>query len=412
MTVPIALFDDGASALGSLGDLRAAFDQRLGAWTSVERARLAGTLDSLWPAPALAGCTQERHPGVRIGSLGADEVVVLHGACGDWSRALSLPPGEALADADGCVIAARLPRARASVFLREATAGRTGVAEHGLRVQPAARSEAPLRSPWALLDALDGLIRADCALRERAPGFRTMREGMPGPAGVHIVGQSPATVHEAATIWPGVTLDLTGGPVLVCEGATVRPGSVICGPAAVLAGATVADRALVKARSVIGPMCKVGGEVGSCVFHGHSSKVHDGHLGDAIVGEWVNIGAGTCNSNLLNTYSEVMTRVDERAPIARTGRTFYGCTIADHSKIAILTAIGTGTSIGTGAMVAVPRPPQVVPRFAWLSGERTASFRWGKFEEVMRAAMARRGCAPGPATLDRLRALHAAAAGE
>jgi NDP-sugar pyrophosphorylase family protein len=195
--------------------------------------------------------------------------------------------------------------------------------------------------------------------------------------------------------------------VVIGAGAAVRPGAVIVGPVAVLEGSTVAERSLIKARSVIGPSCKVGGEVGSCVFLAHSNKVHDGHLGDAVVGEWVNIGAGTCNSNLLNTYGEVMTRLDPEAPISRTGRNFYGCTIGDHVKIAILTAIGTGTSIGTGAMVAVGRPPQVVDRFAWLSSERSASFRWPKFEEVTRAAMARRGAAPGPGLLERLRAVHA-----
>jgi hypothetical protein len=60
-------------------------------------------------------------------------------------------------------------------------------------------------------------------------------------------------------------------------------------------------------------------------------------------------------------------------------------------------------------MVAVARPPQVVERFAWLSTERSASFRWPKFEEVMRAAMARRGAAPGPSLLERLRHVHARA---
>ncbi len=412
---PIALFDDGLCGFGPLSDLRAAFDQRLGILTAVERGAAIGALASLWPSAELEACTRERHPAVHVRGLGADaEVLCIHGACADWSRAISLATGDAIADADGQLVACRVPREAAARLL--AAAGRGPLDARGVasRVHAATRTEVPIRTPWDLLNGLDAAMRADAALLAAAAGMSRWRAGSgPAgglPAGVTVMGDAHVVVHERAQVWPGAVIDATGGPVVIGDGATVRPGAVLVGPVAVLAGSTVAERSLIKARTVIGPACKVGGEIGSCVFHGHSNKVHDGHLGDAVVGEWVNIGAGTCNSNLLNTYGEVMARLERSAPISRTGRIFYGCTIGDHAKIAILTAIGTGTSIGTGAMVAVARPPQVVDRFAWLSPERDTSFRWPKFEEVMRAAMARRGAAPGPGLLERLRHLHAASA--
>jgi len=409
---PIALFDDGLCGFGPLSDLRASFDQRIGILTGVERAQRAGSLDALWPGAGLGACTLERHPLVRVCAMGdAGEVLCINGACADWSRAVALAPGEAIGDSSGGLVACRLNRDDAARAMARAGQGQIPAGDVASRVHVATPTEEPVRTPWDLLRSLDAAMRADAPLVASSPGFRCWRAGPDKhgalPPGVTVVGDGIVSVHEYARVWPGTVIDATGGPVVIGEGATVRPGSVLVGPVAVLAGSTVAERSLIKARSVIGPACKVGGEIGSCVFHGNSNKVHDGHLGDAIVGEWVNIGAGTCNSNLLNTYGEVMTRLDPDAPISRTGRTFYGCTIGDHVKIAILTAIGTGTSIGTGAMVAVPRPPQVVDRFAWLSNERTASFRWPKFEEVMRAAMARRGAAPGPGLLDRLRAIHA-----
>ncbi len=411
---PIALFDDGRCGFGPLSDLRANFDQRLGILTSVERALMVGASVSLWPGAELGGCTRERHPAVPVGDLGhAAEVICISGACADWSRAVALANGEAIADSSGGLVACRLARDDAARVLARAGQGIIAAQECAARVHMATPTEEPIRTPWALLNALDAAIRADAPLIASADGQRRWRAGCGVadglPAGVTVVGEGLVSVHERAHVWPGTVIDATDGPVAIADGATVRPGSVLVGPVAVLAGSTIAERSLIKARSVIGPSCKVGGEVGSCVFHGNSNKVHDGHLGDATVGEWVNIGAGTCNSNLLNTYGEVMTRLDADAPISRTGRTFYGCTIGDHAKIAILTAIGTGTSIGTGAMVAVARPPQVVERFAWLSTERSASFRWPKFEEVMRAAMARRGAAPGPSLLERLRHVHARA---
>ena len=48
-------------------------------------------------------------------------------------------------------------------------------------------------------------------------------------------------------------------------------------------------------------MCKLGGEIEHSIFYGYSNKVHDGHIGNAYIGEWVNMGAGTTNSNLKNT---------------------------------------------------------------------------------------------------------------
>ena len=72
------------------------------------------------------------------------------------------------------------------------------------------------------------------------------------------------------------------GPVHICKGSVIKMGAKIYGP------------------TVIGPNCKIGGEVSRCIFLGHSNKAHEGFFGDSIIGEWCNIGAGTSNSNLKN----------------------------------------------------------------------------------------------------------------
>ena len=51
------------------------------------------------------------------------------------------------------------------------------------------------------------------------------------------------------------------------------------------------------------PHCKVGGELSNVVMLGFSNKAHDGYLGNAVIGEWCNIGAGTNASNLKNDYT-------------------------------------------------------------------------------------------------------------
>ena len=99
-----------------------------------------------------------------------------------------------------------------------------------------------------------------------------------------------------------------------------------------------------------------------------------GHLGDSLVGEWVNFGAGSVNSNLLNTYGDVAMRLEPDGSTERTGRQFMGCVVGDHVKFAIGTRIMTGTTIGTGSMIASSTPPpSCTPRFTWLTdaGART-----------------------------------------
>jgi acetyltransferase-like isoleucine patch superfamily enzyme len=170
----------------------------------------------------------------------------------------------------------------------------------------------------------------------------------------------------------------------------------------------VADRSVLKARTALGPQCRAAGEIGSVLFQGCSNKAHDGHLGDALVGEWVNLGASTVNSNLLNTYGEVAMRLRPEGALERTGRQFMGCILGDHAKTAIGTRIMTGSSVGTGTMWAATAPISgAVPAFSWVTDEGRRSYRADKFLEVARTVMARRGVAPSPAEEARLRALAA-----
>ena len=164
---------------------------------------------------------------------------------------------------------------------------------------------------------------------------------------------------------------------------------------------------------MIGPHCRVGGEIGGTIFQSYSNKSHDGHLGDSFVGEWVNIGAGSDNSNLLNTYGEVIVRLEPDGGLVRTGRQFWGSILGDHVKLAIGTRLMTGTTVGTGAMIAQSRPPSsLVGRFSWLvdSADGAKTFRFDKFMDTARAMMSRRGRSPSAATEAALRALHAKAA--
>lgn len=392
----LIIFDDHRGQFGPITDLRASFEVRTGVLTT--GARLA----ACWPQMPLAYWTAEHLRAVVSERVSApvnqlpddDDLLCVNGRWLLPDRALRLRPGEAQIESDGSVIAARLHRADAQRFLA------VGELPPSITVEVAAQPVL-CRHAWEILKALPQTLAFDLSLT------RTVDAVMP-PAHSFVCGQHPASIHASAAIFPGVVLDATAGPIAIYERAVIRPGAVLCGPCSIGADSTVIDRALIKSNTVIGPFCKVGGEVGGTIFQGFSNKSHDGHLGDSWVGKWVNFGAGTTNSNLLNTYGEVTMRLEPDGPRQRTGMTFLGAIVGDHAKFAICTRLMTGTVIGTGAMIASTAPPETtMKRFAWITDQGERSFRLDKFLEVMKTVMARRKETPGSAYVAAVKALYA-----
>ena len=210
-----------------------------------------------------------------------------------------------------------------------------------------------------------------------------------------------------ATVYPGATLDVEAGPIAIAGGAVLRPGAVVGSPTAIGPHCIVREHAVVRGNSAFGPHCKVGGEAAGVIFQGYTNKVHEGYIGDSWLGEWTNLGAGTTNSNLLNTYSEIVSQATPGGQRERTGETFLGAMIGDHVKTAIGTRIMTGAVIGTGSMWAAGHAiTGCLEPFAWVTDAGHRQYRLEKFVEVMRAVMARRDVEPSDAYVARLAGLH------
>ena len=225
-----------------------------------------------------------------------------------------------------------------------------------------------------------------------------------------MIGDHPIRIASTAVLDPLVVLDAREGPIVVGPEVRIGAHSVLTGPCAILEGTRITAHAALKANTIIGPGCRVGGEVGGTVFQGYSNKTHDGHIGDAWVGEWVNLGASTVNSNLLNPYGDGAVRIEPDEPRVRSGRRFLGCILGDHVKTAIGTMITTGSVVGTGAMIASSAsPPSSLARFAWVTDEGVRRYRLDKFIDTARIVMARRERELDPALEARLRDLHVAA---
>jgi UDP-N-acetylglucosamine diphosphorylase/glucosamine-1-phosphate N-acetyltransferase len=184
---------------------------------------------------------------------------------------------------------------------------------------------------------------------------------------------------------------------MICEGAIIEPLAVISGPAVIGPSSTVRPHADIK-HSVIGPGCKVGGEIEESILQGWSNKQHLGFLGHSYICEWVNLGAGTTNSDLKNTYGHVLVTM----PWGRedTQRMFVGLLMGDHSKSAIGTQFLTGTVCGVSSnVVSTGFPPQSIPSFRWLD----TSYDVDKAVSVAKTVMQRRSKVLGESTEQLLR---------
>ncbi len=146
-----------------------------------------------------------------------------------------------------------------------------------------------------------------------------------------------------------VVTDTRHGPIVLESGASIGPHSLLTGPVHVGRAARVLEHAALKDCVAIGHTAKIGGEVEASIVEPYTNKQHHGFLGHSYLGSWINLGAGTCNSNLKNTYGQV--NMEYRGQKVPTGMQFVGAIVGDYAKTAINTGIFTGKTIGVCSMV-------------------------------------------------------------
>jgi UDP-N-acetylglucosamine diphosphorylase/glucosamine-1-phosphate N-acetyltransferase len=267
----------------------------------------------------------------------------------------------------------------------------TGLPSPDLFLNPEASAQngwAEIVYDGAILDRLWRMIglNADQLTRDLLALFTSVETASPGP-GIHLLGEAPLIVDPSATIEPGVVIDLREGPVWIDEGALVGAFTKLTGPAYIgqrtrLLGGKIGEVS-------IGPVCRIHGEVESSIVLGYSNKSHDGFIGHAYIGRWVNLGAMTTNSDLKNNYGPV--RIWTPRGEEDTGEQKLGCFLGDHVKTAIGTLLNTGTVVGAGSnLFGAGFPPRYVPPFTWGTGKAAAEYDLERFLAATDIIMARR----------------------
>jgi len=197
-------------------------------------------------------------------------------------------------------------------------------------------------------------------------------------------------------------LDAEDGPIYIDKDATVMANASLQGPLFVGAKSVIKMGAKIYESVSVGEMCKVGGEVEESIIHSYSNKQHEGFLGHSYLGQWVNLGADSNNSDLKNNYGTVKVYVN--GEMIDSGLLFVGLIMGDHAKCGINTMFNTGTVVGAMSNVfGSGYSDKFIPSFTWGGVESMETYALDKALEVARRVMARRKMALSVAQENMLR---------
>lgn len=189
----------------------------------------------------------------------------------------------------------------------------------------------------------------------------------------------------------GLAVNATCGPVILDRNVTVMPGCYLEGPLYIGPGSIVKPGAAVFGESSFGILNRISGEIGESTFGDFANKQHDGFIGHAVLGSWVNLGAMTTCSDLKNNYGNV--RVDLGEGQVDTGLRFVGLLMGDHAKTAIGTLFNTGTCVGFASNIfGTGMPPKFVGNFSWGGQEDSPGYAVDRALQTAEVVLARRGC--------------------
>jgi len=252
-----------------------------------------------------------------------------------------------------------------------------------------------IRYLWDAVNSIGEAIQADKEY------FQSIDQKDISLNGVHLINKSNIYIKSPDLINPGVVIDASNGPVIISDNVEIQSFSLLQGPLFIGKDSVVRPHTFIRG-SIIGLVCKIGGEISSSIIQGYSNKVHYGFLGNSYIGQWVNFGAGTTNSNLKNNYTPVNVTVNGN--VVKTEEIFIGLFAGDYSTFAIGTTFNTGTNIGPGCnIVTVGFPSRKIRPFTWFLNGKRMNTNENKFFNTAEAMQNRRGKSLSEAEIDLLK---------
>jgi UDP-N-acetylglucosamine diphosphorylase / glucose-1-phosphate thymidylyltransferase / UDP-N-acetylgalactosamine diphosphorylase / glucosamine-1-phosphate N-acetyltransferase / galactosamine-1-phosphate N-acetyltransferase len=212
--------------------------------------------------------------------------------------------------------------------------------------------------PWHIFQLNDYALRQDFLILSDGNNRQNLNETNKVINGAEIFIGKAAKINHCI-------LNASTGPIYIDESAEIMEGSMIRGPFYLGKNSVVKMGSKIYGASTIGPNCVVSGEIKNSVLFGNSNKAHDGYLGDSVIGEWCNLGAGTSNSNVKNTGGNVGYTLEKDTQAIFAGNK-AGLLMGDYSRAAINTAFNTGTVVGVCCNIfGEIMPSKFSPNFTW-----------------------------------------------
>ena len=227
-----------------------------------------------------------------------------------------------------------------------------------------------IRYPWHIFQHNGEALLEDFDL------LTAGRASQPIPSTVQTVNPANIFIEQGARL-SYCLLNASTGPIYIGRDAEIMEGALIRGPFAACEGAVVKMGAKIYGATTLGPAGTAGGEIKNVVFFGYSNKGHDGYLGDAVIGEWCNLGAGVTASNLKNNAAEIRVYHPASRSWLNAGLK-CGLLMGDYSRAAINTGFDTGTVVGVCCNIfGAAAPAKYVPDFTW-GTQDPVRYQWEK----------------------------------
>lgn len=333
----------------------------------------------------LTAVVKERNPEFKVNDLSGDSILFINGRLvinNTIAKIISKLPEDIILHNENGAIALKLSRKYSNGDLLD----EEGLVDlNKLDFLPKENISATLiKYPWELINLNGSELQNDFHLLTEKIKQQTTNNKF-----TVLKNRKHIFAHKDSVIDPFVVLDASDGPVYIGKNVHIMPHVYVQGPVYIGDHSIIKSNATIYHNSSIGKICKVGGEVENSIINSYSNKQHDGFLGHSYLGSWINLGAGTNNSDLKNNYGIIDLHVNGKS--VSSGLQFVGLIMGDHSKTAINTMFNTGTIVGVSCNIfGTGFPPRYIPSFTWGGSEWLRTYNLSKSKEVAAIVMSRR----------------------
>jgi bifunctional N-acetylglucosamine-1-phosphate-uridyltransferase/glucosamine-1-phosphate-acetyltransferase GlmU-like protein len=186
-----------------------------------------------------------------------------------------------------------------------------------------------------------------------------------------LVFQGEDELKGASVLYAGSFFFHNG--ISIGQGSVVEPGALVRGPAIIGSNTEIRQGAYIRGNCIVGDRCVVGHttEMKNAVMFNDAKAGHFAYIGDSVLGNNVNLGAGTKCANLKMTGSDVVVRAKRKA--YRTGLKKFGAILGDNVETGCNSVTSPGVLLGKSSLVYpnVNVPSGYHPYRSIMSGKKT-----------------------------------------